>query len=134
MILLFFCNDECKRRVDTTRMECNTLSCNAVLHKILKKISNTTQHLGNTLPERRGWSREMFSYDMNNLSYYPEKRQYSSSCESKTAVLGSIAMTNTQYYFIFFDASELWNAVLYFGSMVATNVNVVLYFTKFRGR
>ena len=76
----------------------------------------------------------MISYDMKKLSYYPEKRQYSTYCQSKTAVLGSIAMTNIQYYFIFFDASELRNAVLYFGSMVATNGNVVLYFTKIRGR
>jgi hypothetical protein len=76
----------------------------------------------------------MFSYNKKKLSYYQEKGQYSTTSESKTAVLGSIAMTNTQYYYIFLDASEIWNAVLYFGSMVATNGNVVLFSTKIRGR
>ena len=76
----------------------------------------------------------MFSYYKKKLSYYQEKRQYSTSSKSKTAVLGSIAMKNIQYYNFFFDASEIWNAVLYFGSMVATNGNVVLFSTKIRGR
>ena len=76
----------------------------------------------------------MFSYYKKKLSYYQEKLQYYSTSERKKAVLGSIAMTNTQYYYIFFDASEIWNAVLYFGSMEATNGNVVLFFTKIQGR
>jgi hypothetical protein len=76
----------------------------------------------------------MFSYYKKKLSYYQEKRQYSTTSERKTAVLGSIAMKNIQYYYIFFDAREIWNAVLYFGSMVATKGNVVLFFTKIRGR
>ncbi len=31
LILLYICEYECKTRVDTTIIECNTISCNAVL-------------------------------------------------------------------------------------------------------
>ena len=131
---MFLDEHEWKKRVDTTRMECNTLSCNAVLDQKIKVYTKTRKHPGNTRPRWRGWSRVMFSYYKKKLSYYQEKRQYSTTCERKTAVLGSIAMTNIQYSYIFFDASEIWNAVLYFCSMVATKGNVVLFFTKIRGR
>ena len=134
VILLYFCEDQCKTRVDTTRMECNTLSCNAVLDKKIKVYTNTTKHTGNTQPWRRGWSREMFSYYKKKLSYYQEKRQYSTTSESKTTVLGSIEMTNIQYYSIFFDAKETCIVILLFGSMAATNGTAVLFFTKIRGR
>ena len=43
----------------------------------------------------------MFSYYKKKLSNYQEKGQYSTTSESKTAVVGSIAMTNIQYYCIF---------------------------------
>ena len=82
LILLYFCENECKTRVDTTIMECNTLSCNAVLDKKIKVFTNTTKHHRNTQPWRRGWSREMLSYYNKMLSYYQEKRQYSSISES----------------------------------------------------
>jgi hypothetical protein len=76
----------------------------------------------------------MLSYYKKKLSYYQEKRQYSTTTESKTTVLGSIDMTIIQYYSIFFDAKEICIVILFFGSMVATNGNVVLFFTKTRGR
>ena len=68
------------------------------------------------------------------LSYYQKKRQCSTTTESKKTVLGSIAKTETQYSKFYFDAREICNVVLFFGSMVARNGYVVLFFTKFRGR
>ena len=133
-ILFNFGEYECKTRVDTTRMESNTLTCNAVLDKKIKICTNTTKHLGNTQPGRRGSSLEMYSYYKKKLSYSKYKLQYSTTSESKRTFLGSIEMTNIQYYANFFDATEIWNVVLFFGSMVATNGNVVLFFTKIRGR
>ena len=76
----------------------------------------------------------MFSYYKKKFSYYQEKRQNSTTCESKTTVLGSIEMTNIQYYSIFFDAKETCIVILLFGSMAATNGTAVLFFTKIRGR
>ena len=134
LILLYFCEYESKTRVDTMRMESNTLICNAVLDQKIKICTNTTKHLGNTQSWRRGWSWEMFSYYKKKLSYYQEKRQYSTTTESKTTVLGSIEMTNIQYYSIFFDAKETCIVILLFGSMAATNGTAVLFFTKIRGR
>ena len=135
VVMLFaFWEDEYKTRVDTTRIESNTLSCNAVLDKKIKFCTDTTKHPGNTQPWRRGWSRKMLSYYKEMLSYYQEKRQCSTTNESKTTVLGSIEKTKTQYYIFFCDAREIRNVVLYFGSMVARNGSVVLFFTKKRGR
>ena len=50
LILLYVCEYERKTRVDTTIIECNTISCNAVLDKKIKVYTNTTKHLGNTQP------------------------------------------------------------------------------------
>ena len=134
VMLLYFWEDEYKTRVDTTRIESNTLSCNAVLDKKIKFCTHTTKHPGNTLPWRRGWSPEMLSYYKKMLSYYPEKRQCSTTTESKKTVLGSIGKTKTQYSKFYFDAREICNVVLFFGSIVARYGNVVLFFTKIRGR
>ncbi len=107
-----FCEDQSDTRSDTTRIESNTLSCNGVLEKKHLFFTNTTKHHENTQPWRIGWSQDMLSYNKKKWSYNQEKEQYSTTSESKTAVLGSIAMTNIQYYNIFFDASEIWNAIL----------------------
>ena len=57
----------------------------------------------------------MFSYYKKKLSYYQEKRQYSTTSESKTTVLGSIEMTNKQYYSIFFCSMKTFlNSILSF--------------------
>ena len=54
VVMLLYClEDEYKTRVDTTRMESNTLSCNAVLDKKIKFCTHSTKHKGNTLQLRR---------------------------------------------------------------------------------
>ena len=68
------------------------------------------------------------------LSYYQKKRQCSTTTESKKTVVGSIAKTDIQYSKFYFDAREICEVVLFFGSIVGRYGNVVLFFTKFRGR
>jgi hypothetical protein len=54
VILLYFGEDQCETRGDTTRMESNTLSCNGVLDKNHLFFTNTTKQHENTQPCRRG--------------------------------------------------------------------------------
>ena len=50
VILLYVGEVECKTRVDTTRMESNTLNWDEVSDKLIKFFTNTTKHPGSTQP------------------------------------------------------------------------------------